>query len=154
MNEKANLYAWSFVGAIPWIAMVTLAGCDQSGSLNSPTALQMRGLSAVYLDFAAATGKGPANEQQLLGHIKNVPQFLLAKSGITPSTTSRAFVSERDGEPFVIRYGVGICQQKRSAAIIACEKKGNAGTRYVAFADGHVDCIDEGAAKELMHDSH
>ena len=113
----------------------------------------MRGLTAVYLDFAVAKGKGPANEQQLRKHIRNVPAFLIEASGIDPRSSAAAFVSERDGEPLVIRYGVGISQQKGSIApVIACEKKGKDGTRFVAFANGHVDCLDEVAAKELMHD--
>ncbi|HVT28738.1 MAG TPA: hypothetical protein VHE81_12055 [Lacipirellulaceae bacterium] len=147
-----ELATWMLV--LPCTLLVFAAGCDQSGSLDSPTAMQLRALSTVYLDFAAARGRGPQDEHQLLAYIKNVPQFLLAEAGIAPGATSRALISKRDGEPFVIYYGEHICLKKHSSQVIACEKKGKDGTRYVAFADGHVDCIDEAAAKALMHEHH
>lgn len=80
-----------------------------------------------------------------------MPAFLSAECRVKPRAGGSAFISERDGEPFVIRYGVGISQAKGDAKpIIACEKKGKDGTRYVAFANGDVDCVDEVAARELM----
>ncbi len=109
-------------------------------------------MSTVYLDFAAARGRGPQDQQQLLGHIKNVPQFLLSQSGIAPGAPGRVLISKRDGEPFVINYGVHICLKKHSSQVIACEKNGKDGTRYVAFSDGHIDCIDDAAMKELTRD--
>jgi prepilin-type processing-associated H-X9-DG protein len=140
--------------AITCMALLSAVGCGHSGKLPTPVESQLRALSAVYLDFAAATGKGPANEKQLLAHIRNVPQFLLADAGITAGASRTALVSQRDGQPLVIRYGIGICQQKKSAPMIACEKNGQDGKRYAAFADGHVDCVDEAAAKELTNEHH
>jgi hypothetical protein len=136
------------------VVLVTVASCGQQADLSSPTARQMRDLAAVYLDFAAARGQGPANEQQLRQHLRNVPAFLVEASGINSQPASRTFVSERDGEPLVIRYGVGISQKTAAEApVIACEKKGKDGTRYIAFANGHVACVDEVAAKELMREN-
>lgn len=136
------------------LAFLSAVGCGHSGNLPTPVELQLRALSAVYLDFAAAKGKGPADEKQLLAHIRNVPQFLLAGAGMTPGATRSVLVSQRDGQPLVIRYGIGICQKKKSAPMIACEKNGQDGKRYAAFADGHVECMDEAAAKELTNGPH
>jgi hypothetical protein len=136
---------------LPWLLMPPMAGCGDS-DLSSPSANRLRVLAAVYLDYAAAKGTGPENEKQLHKHVRNVPGFLFDAAGVSPDAEADAFVSERDGETFVIRYGVGISQAPGDdAPVIAHEKTGKDGTRFVAFANGDVNCVDEVAAKELMH---
>jgi hypothetical protein len=132
--------------------MLPMAGCGESDQLSSPSANRLRALATVYLDYAAVNGTGPANERQLHKHVSNVPGFLLDEVGVNPEAGAAAFVSERDGEAFVIRYGIGISQALGTEApVIAYEKTGKDGTRFVAFANGDVNCVDEVAAKELMH---
>jgi hypothetical protein len=78
---------------------------------------------------------------------------MLEAGGINPKAEPASFVSERDGEQFVVRYGVGVSQAKdNEAPIIAYEKTGKDGTRLVAFANGKVDCMEDVAAMELMHE--
>ena len=138
---------------VPVMCAISVAGCGNSDDLSSPAANRLRTLATVYLDYAVAKGTGPANEQQLHKHVQSVPGFLLEAGGVNPKAGSAAFVSERDGEQFVVRYGVGISQAEGDEApIIAYEKTGKDGTRFVAFANGKVDCIDDIAAMELMHE--
>jgi len=134
------------------LPIVVLIGCG-SDELSSPTAQQLRGLAAVYLDFAAAKGRGPENEQQLLRHVANVPAFVLGASKLTTHATESQLNSERDGEPFLIRYGVGVSQKHgRAAPIIACERKGKDGTRFVAFANGEIACIEASLVESAIRE--
>jgi hypothetical protein len=133
-------------------ALTSVIGCDRSDSLSSPTALQLQDLATVYIDYAVAKGAGPANEQQLRKHVGNVPAFLMVSKDSKVGTATPNYVSKRDGEPFVIRYGVGFCPAEGDdAPVIACERSGKDGTRLVAYANGEVACLDEVAARELMH---
>jgi hypothetical protein len=130
--------------------LLLAAGCNDSAELSSPTAKRLRVLATAYLDYAVAKGTGPENQKQLQGHLRNVPGFLLEAGGVSPETGQAAFVSQRDGEPFVIQYGIGVACGSE-APPIACERTGKDGTRLVAFANGQVACVEEVAAKELMH---
>jgi hypothetical protein len=137
---------------LSWLLVLPTAGCGES-ELSSPSANRLRALTAVYLDFAAAKGTGPTSEQQLRNHVENVPGFLLDAAGVASDVGRTGFVSERDGESFVIRYGIGVSQAPgNEAPVIAYEKTGKDGKRFVAFANGDVSCMDEVAAKELMHE--
>jgi hypothetical protein len=132
-------------------ALCTLiaAGCDQSAELSSPTAERLRVLTYAYLDYAVAKGAGPANEEQLRAHLRNVPAFVLEAGGMSAATATAAFVSERDGQPFVFHYGLGISCGPQ-AEMLAYEQRGKEGFRLVAYTNGKVDCVDDVAAKELM----
>jgi hypothetical protein len=132
------------------LALGTLAGCG-SDELNSPTAVRMRGLANLYLDCAVPkNGKGPANEQEFKKHIRGLPEFVITGNKLDPKALDAAFVSERDQEPIVLRYGLTIKQiSATSAPLIAHEKTGKNGKRLVAFANGKVDLVTEAQLQEL-----
>jgi hypothetical protein len=146
IKRRTNLLAYLAQG----FCWLVAAGCDQSAELSSPTAERLRTLTYAYLDYAVAKGAGPANEQQLRAHLRNVPAFVLEAGGVSPEAGPSAFVSERDRQPFVFHYGLGVsCGPE--ADVIACEQRGKGGVRLVAYTNGKVDCVDDVAAKELMH---
>jgi hypothetical protein len=139
LTSLLMLAAWSILAA----------GCGQTAELSSPTAQRLRALVYAYLDYAVAKGAGPANEEQLQAHLKNVPGFVLEAGGLSLEQGQTAFVSERDGQPFLIRYGLGVsCGSE--AEVIACEHSGKGGKRLVAYTNGKVDCVEKVAAKELV----
>jgi hypothetical protein len=136
----------------PPIAGVLLlaAGCSRSDQGAVRTADRLRTIAAVYLDYAAARGAGPANERELRTHMSHsLAGRLSAQAGSIEA--AKLFVSARDGEPFVLNYGQPICQSPGPATPpIAYERSGRDGTRFVAFANGLVKCVDESSMQPLL----
>ena len=105
----------------------------------------------MYLDYAAAKGGGPPNEEEIKKHLRRVEKFVLQGNGVDPNAIDATFVSERDKEPFVVLYGVGISQiSGTSAPVVAYEKTGVGGKRLVAFANTKLDHVDEAKLQELI----
>jgi len=147
MRNRMNLAAtWLFL-----FALSILPGCG-SDELNSPTAAKLRGLGNFYLEHAGAKGgKGPADEQAFKKYLRNLPDFVLKNNGLDPDAIDAAFVSERDQEPFVVRYGIKIDKiSGTSAPLIAHEKTGKNGKRLVAFANAKVELVNEARLQELL----
>jgi hypothetical protein len=143
-SSSRRVLGWFVLG------LSALPGCG-SDELNSPTAAKLRGLANLYLDYAVGkNGKGPADEQTFKKHIRGMPDFVVKNSGLDPGSLDQAFVSERDQEPFVVRYGTGITEIRGdSTQVIAHEKTGKSGKRLVVYASTKVDLVDEARLQEL-----
>lgn len=142
---------WRAALGTAMVCAVSLAGCTGSDALKSPTAARLKGLATMYLDYAAAKGSGPPSEAEFKKHLQRVEKFVLEMNGVDPKAIDATFVSERDKEPFVVLYGVGIGQISGiSAPVVAYEKTGVGGKRLVAFANTKLDHVDEAKLKELM----
>ena len=143
---KNNAAAWLFL-----LALVAAPGCG-SDEVNSPTAARLKGLATQYLDYAVAkNGKGPAREEDFKKHLRGQPGFVLEMNGLDPKAIDAAFVSERDGEPFVVLYGIMISQiSGTSAPLVAHEKTGKGGKRLAVLANAKVEHVDEARLRELM----
>ena len=141
-----SLTMWSTVICI---AMSAATGCNESDPLTAVTVSRLKDIATVYLDYAAAKGAGPLSVNQLHQHMQNTAGFKLSTRPHENGDTA-IFKSARDGQPFVIRYGVNVCQDPGSTAPpIAFEREGRDGTRYVALANGEVTSIAEEVASEL-----
>ena len=121
-------------------------GCGHSDELTSLTSERLQKVANVYLDYVAATGTSPVDADQLQSHVNNLPQFV--SGPIDPDHedygTSNGLISDRDGEPFVIRFGVKVTDFSQAAKIpIAYEKTGLNGRRLVANLNGVVECLDD-----------
>jgi hypothetical protein len=128
------------------IAILALcaAGCGKSSELTGIAADRLRAVATVYLDFAAAKGTGPANERELLAHFRNV---LFAAPAVDAG--AQVLQSDRDGESFVVRYGLPICVGRgKSSPMIARERAGRDGKVLAAFANGKVVCVAESDIQE------
>ncbi len=81
-------------------------------------------------------GKGPTESmirKEEHVHLKTDPTavYLIKKIDLTPETVDDIFINERDGEPFVVRYGLS---REANHAIIF-EKTGIDGMRFIALAN-------------------
>jgi hypothetical protein len=134
-------------------ALLAVAGCGSDEELNSPTAKRLKGIATYYLDLAfARSGKGPANEQELKKHLRRQERSDLLSHGVDPQIIdSTLFVSERDQEPFVVRYGLSITEigGGDKAPLVAHEKTGKDGKRLAALANGKVVLVDEAGLQSL-----
>jgi hypothetical protein len=140
LNRKVLVVLGLFVAA---------GGCSKTDQRDLQTADRLRIIVAAYLDYAVAKGTGPTNELQLRKHLSRTLAFVAAKSqGLDDATL---LLSGRDGKPFAIEYGLQVSLAPGTrAAPIAYEQQGEEGTRFVAFANGVVDCVDETTIQPLL----
>src|SRR4051794_36962703 len=87
---------WGGRLAIMATVSLALAGCSGSDALKSPTAARLRGLSSMYLNYAAAKGSGPPSEQVFRQYLAGLDAIALQVNGINPKAIDEIFVSERD----------------------------------------------------------
>ena len=135
-----------------WIAAVVfcggMSGCE-SGTGNTETDAKTRltKLLRLYQFFGAKNNsKGPANEQQLREFAaKLTPQEL--DEQMIGNELDTLFVSSRDMQPFVIKYGL-VLRAGGETRAVAWEATGEHGKRYVALSMGYVEEYDEEAFKE------
>jgi hypothetical protein len=131
------------------LCSITLGCGEDRTSSDAVTEERLRQLASAYLNFAVARGAGPTNEQSLRQNL----QALLPFGGEGAPADKNCFLSERDGQPFMIRYGIAVSQEPGAKArLIAFEAKGVTGTRFVARANGHVESLtEEQLNNELNH---
>jgi hypothetical protein len=126
-----------------WIVLLTAAGCGKVEPISTATGQRLKALAAVYLDYAAARGVGPLNEGEFMRHLRTMPAFSMGLDDVNAESLNELLISPRDKLPFAIIYGVAISFSKNSVQpIIAHEAVGEAGTRFVAYANGDIDCLD------------
>lgn len=139
---------------IPAVVAAALgaAGCGEDEALSSTTAAKLRGLARVYLDYSVPkNGAGPADQATLSKHIKKLPEHVLAANGVDPELGDGLFVSDRDGQPFVVRYGQSIGMiSGTSTQVIAHEQTGVRGKKLVTFVSGKVELADDARLQELL----
>lgn len=136
-----------------WLALVTLAtltGCGPD-PLASTTAVRLRGLSNMYLSYAASKGGGPPSEDAFKKYLRGADAIQLQMANIDPKAIDAVFVSERDKQPFVIIYNKSISRiSGDSKEVIAYEKTGQSGKHLIAYLNAKVDHVDDAKLKDLL----
>ena len=116
-----------------------------------------RRLVALYTRFMATPSrpvsgphdfKGPADESEFRAFIRKLPQESLADIGITNPDAEELFKSERDGQPFRIRYGIkgGL----NTVYAVLCETQGVSGKIRVYTSNGSFMEVAADAAEASM----
>jgi hypothetical protein len=96
--------------------------------------------------------KGPANEEDFKKRLRGQPDFVLNDNGFDPKNIDASFVSARDGEPFVIRYGLPVTGiSGKEAPVVAHEKTGKNGRFLVGLLNGKVRLVDQAGLEELKN---
>ena len=116
------------------IALLVLGGCTETNPTKTITEYNATNIQRVrnsYSMFATAKGGPPKDMASFLLFLKEDEgaQIRLKRMGIDPENVDEIFKSERDGLPFIIKWGVG---GARDSAIVF-EAKGVDGKRLVAF---------------------
>src|SRR5437762_3412745 len=111
------------------------SGTPQTGTTDPEAKTRLEKLFQLYRAFAGENkSRGPANEQALKDYYGKLPPDQKAVYGDNVDTL---FVNPRDGEKYVVRYGVRIDPGGRQEGII-WEKEGKDGKRFVALSMGYV----------------
>lgn len=125
-------------------------GADADSMIAAANDTNVKRLATMYTFFHIQNkSKGPKNEEQLRTFIESQDAKRLKRGGIDASKLDELFVSERDGEPFVVRYGVNTVVFGPPLPVIF-ESTGIDGMRQVGFSDGPMKEVDEDEYDRLM----
>jgi len=128
------------------LLLTVLIGCTSQEAKRTQDAenSHLRWLLRLYaLASNEAQGRPPKSEeafkQYIAGMDAGVRDRLLAGAGV--SSTDELFISERDGQPYVIIYGKPA--RKMDSGVVAYEQQGVNGLRYVGRRVGAGEEVDE-----------
>jgi hypothetical protein len=101
---------------------------------------------------ARQKGKTPNSEQEFKQFIASIGTVLAdrTRAGANITSTDELFISERDGQPYIVFYGTrpkGVGND-----VLAFEQLGVGGKRYVGYGLGFVEELDEQRFSELVPD--
>jgi hypothetical protein len=132
-------------------AVVTvLCGCNSGGAPARQQESNLKKLALFYGPYQGQhQGALPPNEQALKDFIKS-QTLLLESQRITD--VDAMFVSERDKQPYVILYAGDELGTDGPAGqpVVAYEKRGVGGKRYVASTLGAVEEVDDAKFREWV----
>lgn len=140
--KSRSFRSWAILAGILWIA----AGCSGGGSGDKMIAAandtNIKRLATLYSFFHVANKfKGPKTETEFRQFIEQQDASRLALANIKAGELDKLFVSERDGEPFKIRYGIDTRVRGPALAVIF-EATGVDGKRHVGFAGAQMREVD------------
>lgn len=138
--------AFARVAAVALLAF-PMPGCSSSSTdgdarLKAANASNVHRLTNLYSLFALQhRGQGPKDEKEFRDFIVAMGPDRLGRMGIKPEAIQALFSSERDSQPFIIRYerkgsdasSAGIPAEYAGAVVL--EAKGVDGTRQAGFVD-------------------
>jgi len=110
----------------------------------------IRRVANLYTAFQLRNGgRGPKDESEFKSFIeRDMSKRKLEMMGVNPADIEGLFRSDRDGQPFVIRYGVhgGLTTTEP----VVFEQEGRDGSRKVAFTNGPVEEVDNARYEQLL----
>jgi hypothetical protein len=121
-----------------WLLVACCAvGCggddDGAGALAEANASNIQRLTNLYFTFQANNDfRGPKDEAEFKAFLTGYNPEKLKRIGIDPATIAALFVSERDNQPFKIRYGVRGSAMGSTEPVVF-EATGVDGKRQVGF---------------------
>lgn len=131
-----------------------LAGCsgnaDPENALAKANETNVQRLANLYLAYQGDNNwVGPPGEAKFKDYIKNFSPKKLTRIGIDPATTDQLFVSERDGQPFKIRWSV-VGNMMGSKEPVVFEAEGVNGQRQVGSLDMSVREVGQEEYDQLL----
>lgn len=118
-----------------FLGMVT--GCsdsvDPNDAVASANSTNLQRVTSLYLTFQQEHDwRGPADEAEFKEFVRSYDPARLARINVDPNKVEELFKSERDGEPFKIRYDVP-GNMMGSTEPVVFESVGVGGRRMVGF---------------------
>lgn len=130
---------------------VIAAGCRHQGAAElAPAESNVKNIAIFYGRYMSQNrGQTPPDEEALKKFIASHPATELADLKITD--VEPLFVSPRDQQPYVVLYGVKLPPPSPTGSpVIAYEKDGVGGRRFVAFANAGVEELDDARFGQLV----
>ncbi len=131
------------------ILVPILVGCGSNAP--QPEESTVKGLAVCYGRYLSShQGKPPPSEKEFKQFIaKTIPQEMLVSFGGSLDNLDGFFTSNRDKEPYQVRYGVRL-PPGMIEAVVVWEKTGIGGKHMVGYATGKVAEVDQAKLKELV----
>ena len=124
-----------------------LSGCGGGGTAASGSHVpRLRMLVSLHTMARTTTGRPPASEEDFKKFVAANGAPVVARAGV--ASADELFVSERDGQPFVIVYGAR--PKGMHSDVVAYEQQGVDGKRQVGFGVGMVETVDDARFNELV----
>lgn len=130
------------------LILLHTAGCSDSRTQASRAAQtsHLRTLISLYNAASAKIGRPPADEASFKQFIVDDSMQVLEKMQI--ASADDLFISERDGQPFVVRYRHTL--KFKTPNIVAYEQTGVDGRRQIGFRLGVIEEVDAQRFAELV----
>jgi hypothetical protein len=144
--DPNRLPAWFRSAPILVAALAVLVGCgqgprDAKSIIREANDVNGRRLVNLYGQYQAIHGHSPKTEQAFRKGIEARGPSALEEMGVPTGDLSPLFVSERDGQPFEVRYAAPYMPGSRQALVF--ESRGLEGKRAVYFTGGTVVQVPE-----------
>ena len=138
-------------------AVAALYGCSSRGGPSTPPEelLTLKPIARFYGNyFQTHQGNPPPDEAAFKAFLKESQNADLLKAEHKVTDIDKMFISPRDNQPYVIFYGrIPNSSGPGGAPVVAYEKKGREGKRYIASAVGAIEEVDEAAFRKLVPDA-
>jgi hypothetical protein len=129
------------------ILLTTLAGCGaQAVAPTASDGSRIGAIVSMHNKMEQVTGRLPPGEKEFKQFINENGAQALERAGAT--TADDLLVSNRDGQPYVItyaKYPTGM-----TARIVAYEKNGADGKRFVGYNSGAVELVEDARFDQLI----
>ncbi len=135
--------------------LCAIAGCGNPGRTNKQEEeSSLKPLAKFYGDFVNQhRGKPPADEDEFKTFLKEASNTNLLKAEFQITDIDKLFISPRDNQPYVIYYKtISQSQGPGGAPVVAYEKTGVNGKRFVASVLGGVVQLDDSAFSSMVKD--
>lgn len=136
--------------SVAFLAAILPFGCAASREVpQAPAEAHLKALAVFYGRYVAQNrGQSPKDEQALKAFIQSLPEA--DRASLKTENVDSIFTSPRDGQPYVVRYGVPLGMPgPQGAPVIAHEQTGAGGERYVATSLGDVRLVDDEQFQQL-----
>ncbi len=119
------------------LAPILTVGCsgevDPAAAIAKVNESNIQRVANLYFTFQMKHNwHGPSDEAEFKSFLQNYNPSKLTRIGISPKAIDEVFISERDGQPFKIRYSV-LGSSMGSSEPVIFESVGVAGRRQVGF---------------------
>ncbi|HEX4414457.1 MAG TPA: hypothetical protein VH107_12575 [Lacipirellulaceae bacterium] len=152
-----NFKSIRFVSLCGVVFAAVLTGCSSStnpdAAIARVNATNIQRLANLYFTYQSQHDwHGPADEAEFKSFLHKYNPHKLSRIGVDPNALDKLFTSERDGQPFKIRYGVQGSAMGSSAPVIF-ESAGDGKSRLVGFLDMQQREVEEPEYNTLWSDT-
>jgi hypothetical protein len=136
--------------------LCVVGGCGDRGRSNeAQEASPLKPIAKFYGDyFNQHQGRAPSGEAEFKAFLLEPKNAESLKSEFQITDIDKLLISPRDNQPYVIYYGaMSKTTGPGGAPIVAYEKEGLDGKRFVASALGAVEECDEASFRKMVPDA-
>jgi hypothetical protein len=132
--------------------MFLSVGCGSTSPADAVAAMNdssIRKVANLYMAFQLRNGmRGPKDEAEFKAFIQNdMPRNKLDMMQVNPDAVDELFISEKDGQPFEVNYGLS--GSAMSVMAVVFEQQGVNGMKRVGFTNGPVKEVNDEQYQQL-----